>query len=644
MNKILLLNSFGFFPSFPSVATAKVSAILKDNGLNVKSWDMNLTLWQAILEPEFLSSCEYREWVIQDTDVPFPLSVTHDTYELLKDNVITHIETALQVFKSKNDFYNHKKLSWAVDVIFQAQQLIFYHYGCFISNKVIFWPDIGFNVNDMDAIYKLSIDHERNPFIKLFHSKIIPVLEEQQPDVIGIDITFPWEILPVLTINKLIKEHFPHIHLNFTGHGFDEMSFARVAHRMDKNPQLFFEFDSIFLSRHDTEIIRFYQNIPSTVQSAEEYDSLAVRHDNVTSVSSNIIEVINESQLFPDYHDMNLTEYYTPHMVFVDKISNRCFWSKCAFCNINHFKNKSTKLDSQFFYDRLVRYGTEYNTQHFFLLDEAIKPEYISEFCDIILSNNNKFTWSIRTRIDSGFSSELLQKMFKAGCREMWIGMESASPALLKKMKKCKSPEQYIMQIENLLTECNKIGIGLHFCLLFGFPLETKEDRILTLDFFKKVKKHLKNMPFFVTFNIFNLNYGSDVHKRPKLYNVEYIDDSESNFNMINLPYKTSNGNDVSNVTFEKEIDDIAEELTSIFVPSQTNQLLWFSMGDSPWELLYKEHYAQIKQNPYQSGGGILEIMIVKAYLYFEKYPFFLKIFQRLNNRQSSSIKAQIYR
>lgn len=151
-------------------------------------------------------------------------------------------------------------------------------------------------------------------------------------------------------------------------------------------------------------------------------------------------------------------------------------------------------------------------------------------------------------------------------------------------------------------------------------------------------------MPFFVTFNIFNLNYGSDVHKRPECYNVDYIDNSEDNFNMINIQYKTTNGNDVSNPIFEKEIYDIASELTSIFVSSQTKQLLWFTMADSPWELLYKEHYAKVKRNPYQLGGGKLEQLIVKAYLRLEKYPLFLKLFQYINNRRVSSIKAQVYR
>lgn len=639
-----MLNSFGFFPSFPSVATAKVSALLKNCGTNVHSCDINLALWQSLLDPDFLSSCEYREWVIKNTDVPFPLNINSKTHEILKKNVIDNIDLALDIFKSKSDFYDHKKLSWATNIVFQAQQVIFYHFGCFITNKVIFWPEIGFNVNNIEQIYKLSTDHERNPFIGLFHAKIKPIIEEHTPDVIGVDITFPWEILPVLTINNLIKEHFPNIHLNFTGHGFDEMSFARVAHKMTHDPKLFFNFDSIFLSRHDSELVKFYQSNPCNISNTNEFDSLAIKYNDSISVSEKVIEVINESQIFPDYHDMKLDEYYTPHMVFIDKISNKCFWSKCAFCNINHFKSKTSKLDSTFFYERLVRYGTEYNTKHFFLLDEAIKPEYISEFCDIILRNNAQFTWSIRTRIDEGFSKELLQKMFNAGCREMWVGMESASPDLLSKMKKCRYPEEYISQIEKLLENSGEIGIGLHFCLLFGFPLEKKEDRTLTLEFFKRAQKHLRKMPFFVTYNIFNLNYGSDVHKRPHLYNINHIDESDRNFNMINIPYTTNNGNDIHNKEYEKEIDNIAEELTSILVPNKANQLLWFVMGDSPWELLYKEHYAEIKKNPYQSGAGIFNKMIVNAYIYLEKYPLILKLFNRLNNRKTNEIKAQIYR
>lgn len=179
MKKVLIMNSFGFFPSFPSVSTAKISNILKRAGLSIYNYDLNLAIWKELLSIDFLKSCSYKKDIIKDTEVPFPVSMNNKKYLVLKENVIDNIEHALTVFKKSSEFYDINKLNWAVNIIFQAQQIIFYHYGCFITNKVIFWPVIGFNVNNLNKIYELSTDIERNPFIKLFQKIINPVIAEK---------------------------------------------------------------------------------------------------------------------------------------------------------------------------------------------------------------------------------------------------------------------------------------------------------------------------------------------------------------------------------------------------------------------------------------------------------------------------------
>lgn len=641
---VLLLNSFGFFPNYPPVSMAKIAATLAETDLVVKSFDLNLAFWLRLLDVEYLDNCMYNPQFGNNTQVPFPLTTNKSNHYLLKQNVIKNVEKALNILKSKKDFYDHKKLNWAVNIIFQAQQLIFYNCGTFITNKVILWPEIGFDVNNLEIIYKLSRDYDRNPFIRLYKEVLYPVLIKSKPDIIGIDMAFPWEILPVLTINNLIKKDFPGLHINFTGHGFDEITFARVAHRLSNNEKLFYEFDSIFLLRNDEGLKKFYTSIINGKTDISSVDSIAVINHKKVQISENIIEKIDEKFLVPDYGELPLDAYFTPDLVLIDKTSNKCYWSKCAFCNINLFKKSNAKVDIEQFYDRILAYKKQYDASHFFLLDEAIEPDYISDFSDLLIANKVDVIWSVRTRIDSQMDEELLSKMHLAGCRELWIGMENASEKLLEKMNKCKKPEEYIKNVESIIKICSKVGIGLHFCFLFGFPLETKEDQEINYTFFKRIQKYLKKIPFFATFNIFNLNYGSEVYRNPEKFKVNSIDKSEKNFNMINIEYTTTNGNDLRNKDFEKNVDNIAEKLCKIFVPSQTNQYLWFVLSDSPWELLYKKHYCKLGVNPFQKGGGFLESLFVKLYLIIDKTPLGKKILTFFDNKKISSTKTQIYR
>lgn len=643
-SNVLLLNSFGFFSSFPSVSMAKVAALLNKVEIKAHCLDINLILWNHLLDVDYLKSREYRPEMGSKTRVPFPLNINEKTYEVLKDNVVKNIQAALKIFKSKNDFYQHDKLNWAVNIVFQAQQVLYYHFGTFITNKVIFWPEIGFNVNNLEMIYQLSDDHDHNPFIALFDSTLLPHLESIAPEIIGIDIAFPWEILPALTMNKLIKNRYPNIHINFTGHGFDEMTFARVGHRLEKNPKLFFSFDSVFLLRNDAGLKKFYSEYNGQISNNHAVDSLAIKSGNEIVLPNKSIEDINEQDLIPDYNEFPLSEYYTPDLVLIDKTSNKCFWSKCAFCNINLYKKDYYVISPEQFYARMLTYSKNYKVSHFFLLDEAMDPDYASSLSDVLLKNNANMIWSMRTRIDHRMDKELLKKLHSAGCRELWIGMENASENLLEKMNKCKTPKEYLQLTENIIKNCSEIGIGLHFCLLFGFPLETKNDQTANYVFFKKLQRYFKKMPFFATFNIFNLNYGSDVYKNPSKYMIKNIDESEENFNMINIPYTTTNGNDLTNKEYEANVDKIAEKLCAIFVPSQTNQLLWFVVSDSPWELLYKKHYCANAINPFQKGGGTIENWLVKLYLFLDKYPFAKKILTTIDNKKRESTKVQIYR
>lgn len=232
--------------------------------------------------------------------------------------------------------------------------------------------------------------------------------------------------------------------------------------------------------------------------------------------------------------------------------------------------------------------------------------------------------------------------MYNTGCRELWIGMENASCKLLKEMNKCNNAKQYIETVEGLLKNCHEIGIGLHFCLLFGFP--TENDRNINLEFFNKNRKYFNKIPFFATFNIFNLNYGSDVFKNPEKYGVKSIEYNEENFNMINIPFKSLHGNDIYNPQYVNNVDNIAEKLTAIFVKSDTKKLLWFMMSDSPWELLYKAHYGAIGTNPFQHGGSLLEKIFLKIYFLFEKQALFMKLINTITNKKIVSSKTQVYR
>ena len=168
MRKIAIINNFGMFPSNPPNSTSKVCSLLKrETNIDVKHIDLNLLIWKKILSKDFLNRCEIHEERLTHSNVSFCEKMTKKTFLAIKSNVLENIEEAINVFKDKKLFADTNTLSWAVNIVTQAQQIIYNTYGTLIHNKMIFWPEIGSDTNDLDKVFKYSMDREHNPLIDL---------------------------------------------------------------------------------------------------------------------------------------------------------------------------------------------------------------------------------------------------------------------------------------------------------------------------------------------------------------------------------------------------------------------------------------------------------------------------------------------
>jgi radical SAM superfamily enzyme YgiQ (UPF0313 family) len=88
------------------------------------------------------------------------------------------------------------------------------------------------------------------------------------------------------------------------------------------------------------------------------------------------------------------------------------------------------------------------------------------------------FLWSCLSRADV-VTEDLLERMFRAGCREMQMGIESASPEILGKLGKGVSREQ----IENALRLAQEFGFVTNGSIILGHPWDTLDTMKLTVEF-----------------------------------------------------------------------------------------------------------------------------------------------------------------
>ncbi len=106
-------------------------------------------------------------------------------------------------------------------------------------------------------------------------------------------------------------------------------------------------------------------------------------------------------------------------------------------------------------------------------------PKRTVELCEEMIRRNRDFTWSANARDDVKY--DVLKVMKESGCRELCVGFESASNAVLKQVKKGSVMEN----ARKFMKNANKAGVIIHGCFMVGNSGDTKETLEQTLEMAK---------------------------------------------------------------------------------------------------------------------------------------------------------------
>jgi radical SAM superfamily enzyme YgiQ (UPF0313 family) len=105
------------------------------------------------------------------------------------------------------------------------------------------------------------------------------------------------------------------------------------------------------------------------------------------------------------------------------------------------------------------------------------------EICQLMIKKDYQFNWFSYFRC-SNSDDEAIELMARAGCKGVFLGIESGSPTMLKHMHKAAAADQYRHGIR-MLREHGVLTFG---SFITGFPGETAETVQETLDFIKETR------------------------------------------------------------------------------------------------------------------------------------------------------------
>ena len=109
--------------------------------------------------------------------------------------------------------------------------------------------------------------------------------------------------------------------------------------------------------------------------------------------------------------------------------------------------------------------------------------------------------------------TEYLEQLEKTGCIGFGIGAESGSNRILKNIKKAITTDDIIRSAE-MLSHTNMTGL---YSFMTGFPTETKEEMMMTVNLMKKLVK-INNRIFFSNLAILRPYFGAEVYNECLTY------------------------------------------------------------------------------------------------------------------------------
>ncbi|MFH1460200.1 MAG: B12-binding domain-containing radical SAM protein [Candidatus Omnitrophota bacterium] len=139
----------------------------------------------------------------------------------------------------------------------------------------------------------------------------------------------------------------------------------------------------------------------------------------------------------------------------------------------------------------------------------------LEKLCDMIIESFGSIPWEAQMGVRTDMSEELLFKIKKSGCYNLFIGLESGSDNTLKNMNKGFTAAQ----AKKFFKSLNKAGLFFGVSMIVGFPQETEEDLEESLKF---LIDHKNIIPKIEQINPFVYYAGTAVDK-----NLGYRDNPE---------------------------------------------------------------------------------------------------------------------
>lgn len=362
------------------------------------------------------------------------------------------------------------------------------------------------------------------------------LIKKHKPDLLGISVPFPGSLYGALRIAKSTKTIDPSIKIVIGG-GYINTELRDLPDFGDV--RIFDYVDFITLDDGELPLVYLIEYLKGKRRKDQLLRTLMTENDKSSGKRKIILkthphpELSHENTATPSYKGLPLEKYFSifeilnpMHRIWSDgrwnklTLAHGCYWRKCSFCDTSlDYIARYSKASADTLVDRIENIIQQTGQTGFHFVDEAAPPALLRELAERLLERKVIITWWGNVRFEKAFTSELTQLLARSGCIAISGGLEVASDRLLKLMNKGVDTQQ-VSQVTRAFTEA---GILVHAYLMYGFPTQTKQE---TIDSLEKVRQLFANGCIQSAYwHRFSVTAHSPIGKNPEKFGISLLPD-----------------------------------------------------------------------------------------------------------------------
>ena len=405
---------------------------------------------------------------------------------------------------------------------------------------------LGRSANSFNELYnalQLPYTYLDEILIKIFADRI----DKVQPKLVCISVPFPGNLYTSLRCGQWIKKNRPHVKVAMGG------GFANTELRSLSDVRVFEFYDFITLDDGEAPLEILIEHIDGKKQLSELKRCFTLLNNTVTYINNTSCTDYKQGQVgTPDYEGLLLDQYISVieianpmHSLWSDGRWNKltmahgCYWAKCTFCDISldYIKNYEP-ISASLLVDRMEELIAKTGQNGFHFVDEAAPPSMMKAVAIEIIKRKLVVSWWANIRFDKSFTQDLCYLLKASGCIAVSGGLEVASDRLLELIQKGIT----VAQVAKVSKHFSEAGIMVHAYLMYGFPTQTVQETIDSLEMVRQLfETEVLQSAFW---HLFTMTAHSPVGLAPEKFLVKKVSDEIGTFANNDIAHTDPTGAD----------------------------------------------------------------------------------------------------